>query len=238
MEGLLGKKILLIDDDHDLGRLVEVVLHPLELTVYQAYSGHDGLRKFYEIHPDLVILDIMMPDLNGFDVCNRLREMSSVPILMLTARTNQNDMLQGFNAGVDDFVRKPFNKNEFEARARALLRRSHERGPGETSYILAYDDTVLGIDLTTKTVKINNKIIELSPREYSLLAYLVREQGKIISKHELAREVWGEAIPSGLSNPSMYIFYLRKKMEDGQHGHQYIHTMWGRGYWFEPRKEN
>jgi two-component system KDP operon response regulator KdpE len=235
---VLGKKILLIDDDHDLGRLVDVILHPLEMTIYQSYSGHDGLRKFYEVHPDLVILDVMMPDLDGFDVCARLRDMSSVPILMLTSRAGQHDMLHGFSVGADDFVRKPFNKSEFEARIRALLRRSHDRVTSEPSYILAYEDSVLSIDLSTETVKLNDEILELSPREYDVLACLVREQGKIVSKHELAKGVWGDTTPIGLSNPSLYVFYLRKKIQDGSHGHHYIHTLWGRGYWFEPRKES
>ncbi|MCQ3936027.1 MAG: DNA-binding response regulator [Chloroflexi bacterium] len=234
----MGKKILLIDDDADLGRLVESILRPMDLTVYQSYTGLEGLRKCYEIHPDLVILDIMMPDLNGFDVCARLREMSSVPVLMLTARTTENDMLRGFTVGVDDFVKKPFNKNEFEARVRALLRRSTHRTANPTAHILSYKDAFLEIDLNAQVVKLNNKILDLSPREYSLLAYLVREQGKIISKRELVREVWGEPASIGVSNPSLYVFYLRKKLEDGKHGHQYIHTLWGRGYWFEPRKES
>lgn len=233
----MGKKILLIDDDPELGKLVDVILRPMDLTVYQSYSGTDGLKKSYDLHPDLVILDIMMPGMDGFSVCSRLREMSSVPVLMLTARTDQRDMLHGFTVGADDFVRKPFNKGEFEARVRALLRRSNDRRAEPTSYILSYEDPILAVDLNSQTVKLNGEILDLTPREFSLLSYLVREQGKIISKRELAREVWGESVPGGLSNPSLYVFYLRKKMEDGQHGHQYIHTLWGRGYWFEPRKE-
>ena len=233
----MGRKILLIDDDPDLGRLVDTILRPMDLTVYQSYSGPDGLKKSYEIHPDLVILDIMMPGMNGFDVCARLREMSSVPVLMLTARTNEHDMLHGFSVGVDDFVKKPFNKNEFEARVRALLRRSNDRSKGPVPYILSYEDPVLKIDLSTQTVKLDGEIVEFSPREYSVLSYLVREQGKIVSKSELAREVWGEPVSGGLANPSLYVFYIRKKLRDGSHGHRYIHTLWGRGYWFEPRKE-
>ena len=107
----MGKKVLLIDDDPELGRLVDVILRPIDITVYQSYSGPDGLKKSYEIHPDLVILDVMMPEMNGFDVCVRLREMTSVPVLMLTARTGENDMIRGFNVGVDDFVKKTINKN-------------------------------------------------------------------------------------------------------------------------------
>lgn len=233
----MGKKILLIDDDPDVGRLVEAILSPMDLTIYQAYSGLEGLKMSYEIHPDLVILDIMMPGLSGFDVCARLREMSSVPILMLTAYSNEKEMLRGFAVGVDDFVRKPFNKNEFEARVRALLRRSNDRKTDSVPYIHSYADTILTIDLSSQIVKINGDIIELTPREYNLLAYLVREQGKIVSKRELSREVWGDHTSSGSMNTSLYIFYLRKKIQDGMHGHQYIQTLWGRGYWFEPRKE-
>ena len=231
----MGKKVLLIDDDIDLGRIIDEILRPMNLTVYQSHTGPEGLKKAYEIHPDLIILDVMIPGLSGFDVCSRLREMSSVPILMLTARSNESDMLHGFSVGADDFVGKPFRKNELEARVRALLRRSNVRKETVDSYIRSYEDSDLEIDLTSQTVKLCKEIVELSPREYNVLAYLVREQGKIVSKHELAHELWGEPVADGLSNPSLYVFYLRKKIHDGEHGHQYIHTFWGRGYWFEPR---
>ncbi len=235
----MAKKVLLVDDDPELGHLVEAILRPIEVTLYQVYSGSEGLRKAYELHPDLIILDIMMPGMDGFDVCTRLREMANVPVLILTARTNENDMLHGFTVGADDFIRKPFNKNELEARVRALLRRTNNQQNNHTSdaYIRSYSDDVLSIDLTTQTVKLNSHIVELTPREYEVLACLVREQGKIVSHNELAREVWGEPLASGQSTSSLYVFYLRKKLEDGQHGHNYIHTHWGRGYWFEPRPE-
>lgn len=233
----MGKKVLLVDDDHDLGKLISLILQQMDITVYQAYSGPEGLKQSYEVHPDLIILDIMMPGMSGFDVCERVREVSSVPILMLTAKAGECDILHGFSLGADDYVKKPFNKNEFEARVYALLRRSNHPATGGTSYILSYEDPVLQVDMSTKLVKLNGEIVEFSPMEYSVLAYLVREQGKIVSKRELIREVWGEPVTNGLSNPSLYIFYLRKKLQDGCHGHHYIHTLWGRGYWFEPRKE-
>jgi len=232
-----GKKVLLIDDDVDLGRMVELILRPVEVTVYHSYSGIEGLKTAYDIHPDLVILDIMMPGMDGFDVCTRLREISTVPILMLTARSNENDMIRGFNLGVDDFVRKPFNKNELEARVRALLRRSYNSKNHSHSHIQSYKDPVLEIDLANATVKLCGEIIELSPREYDLLNFLVQEQGKILSHHQISREVWGEFQMNGASLVSLYICYLRKKLQDGQHGHEYIRTNWGRGYWFDSRKE-
>jgi DNA-binding response OmpR family regulator len=183
----LNKKVLVIDDDPDLGKLIELILKSLELTVYRAYSGEDGLKQAYMIHPDLVILDIMMPGMDGFEVCSRLREFSSFPIMMLTARIHDNDVLHGFNVGASDYLRKPFNKNELVARVRVLLNRSNNQSFGGTSYITAYTDPVLEINLSSKTVKLKGKFVELSPKEYDLLACLVREQGKILSHRELMR---------------------------------------------------
>ena len=233
----MTKKVLIIDDDPEVGKIVKAILKPLDLTLYQGYSGPEGLKLAYEIHPDLVILDIMMPNMDGFDVCTRLREMSTVPILMLTARSNERDIVQGFNVGVDDFVKKPFNKNEFEARVRALLRRSKNSAASESSYITHYADPALDIDLEKQAVKVYGEVVDLSPREFSLLACLVRDQGQIVSHRELIREIWGEQYTMDSSLSSLYVCYLRKKLKDGKNGHQYIKTLWGRGYWFEPRPE-
>jgi DNA-binding response OmpR family regulator len=231
----LNKKILVIDDDPELRKLVEAILKPLEFTVHLANSGEDGLRQAYAVHPDLVILDVNMPGMNGYEVCTRLREFSNFPILMLTARVNENDMLRGFNAGVDDYLGKPFRPSELEARVGALLRRANNQNSAETSFINAYTDSFLEINLSSKTVKVKGSIVDLSPKEYELLACLVREQGKIISHHKLVREAWGEPIINGTAASSLYIHYLRNKLKDGQYGHQYIRTVWGRGYWFAPR---
>jgi two-component system KDP operon response regulator KdpE len=232
------KKVLLIDDDPELGRLVEVVLRSTEAMVYQSFSGTEGLKRAYDLHPDLVILDIMMPNMDGFSVLAHLREMSRVPVLMLTARTNDADMLRSFNIGADDFVMKPFNKNELEARVRALLRRSSNQDSGGGSNITAYSDPILEIDLVLQTVRLCGEFVELTPKEYGVLACLVNEPGRIVSHHELLREVWGDMYLSAPTVSSLYICYLRKKLQDGQHGHRYINTLWGRGYWFEPYKQN
>jgi len=228
--------VLVIDDDPELGKLVETILKPLELNVHYACAGTEGLQQAYLFHPDLVILDINMPGLDGFEVCSRLREISNFPILMLTARVQETDMLRGFNVGVDDFLGKPFSRNELEARVRALLRRSPgNQSMGENSYITAYSDPVLEVTLSMKTVKLMGDIVDLSPKEYELLACLVREQGRIVSHREIVREAWGEVYINDPSESSLYIHYLRQKLKDGKHGHQYIRTIWGRGYWFAPR---
>jgi len=233
----LTKKVLVIDDDPELGKLVEVILKPLEIAVYQACSGGDGLKKAYAIHPDLVILDVIMPDMDGFIVCSRLRQLVSIPIMMLTARNNENDLLDGFNVGVDDFLRKPFNSKELAARVLALLKRSNNQNFGETPYIISYSDPFLEIDLSNKIVKLCGNIVTLSNKEFCMLACLVREQGKVLSHRELVREIWGELYTNAPALTSLYIYYLRNKLQDGQHGHQYFHTLWGRGYWFAARKE-
>lgn len=234
----MNKKALVIDDDPELGTLICQILKPIDISVYQAFTGGEGLKLAYSIHPDLVILDVMMPGMDGFDVCSRLREMASIPILMLTARTNENDMLHGFNVGVDDFLRKPFSKNELEARVRALVRRSELKNASPQSFVSSYVDSVLSIDIESETVTLQGNVVELTPREFSLLSLLVRNQGKAVSHREIIREAWGETYLGNTDNTSLYVYYVRNKLQDGRHGHQYIHTHWGRGYCFEPRKND
>lgn len=229
----MGKKVLLIDDDLELGSLVETILRPVGINVYHAHSGSEGLKKTYEVQPDLVILDIMMPGMNGFDVCTRLREMATIPILMLTACSSEKQMLHSFEVGADDFITKPFNHKEIEARVLALLRRMQRLNKASLTYIQSYNDSIVEIDLNSQVVKLRGTPIDLSPTEYNVLACLVRESGKIISQSELAKEVWGQPISCNLASVPLYVFYLRKKLEDGQHGHQYIHTLWKRGYRFD-----
>lgn len=233
----MGKMILVIDDEPELGRLIELILKPIGLTVHQAYRGHDGLKKAYELHPELIILDIMMPDLDGFDVCLRLREMTNTPILMLTARAAESDLLHGFNVGVDDFLKKPFNAKELEARVRALLRRSNHHDKKDATRITHYSDQLLNIDLEKQYVELCGEPVDLSATEYNLLACLVRNMGTTVSHSQLLQEVWGSSYGNLSSTLTLYIFYLRKKLEDSQHGHQYIHTNWGRGYWFLPNEK-
>ena len=232
----MEKKVLVIDDDPDLQNLIKTILDPAEFIVYVASSGEDGLKKAYAIHPDLAILDVNMSGMDGFEVCSRIREFSNFPIMMLTARAQEKDLLHGFNVGVDDFLGKPFSKNELIVRVRALLRRTVDNQKNSNdSYISVYSDSVLEIDLSAKSVKLFSNTVELSPKEYDLLAFLVREQGKTISHRELLRRAWGEMHINDPATLSLYIHYLRTKLLDGQHGHHYIRTHWGRGYWFAPR---
>ena len=233
----IGAKVLVIDDDPDVAKLMYVILKPLGFSVHHASDGKEGLRAAYEIQPDLVILDVMMPFLDGWDACSRLRELSDVPILMLTSCTSETDLLRGFTLGADDYVKKPFSKLELEARVQALLRRQknhHKHGQAGSSH---YKDNFLYIDLETQVVEREGNPLDLSSTEYSLLSCLVRNMGKTVTHSQLLHDVWGCEYGNLASSLTLYIYYLRKKLEDPEGGHRYIHTQWGRGYCFVPSNE-
>lgn len=230
-----GSKILVIDDDPDIAKLLTVMLKTQGFIIYQACDGREGLKSAYELHPDLIILDVMMPEVDGWDVCARIRELSDVPILMLTARCAEADMLRGFVLGADDYLKKPFSKAELEARIRVLLRR--RKNHNGTSDFKHYTDKVLNINLETQAVELDGKTVDLSVTEFSLLACLVRNMGRTVTHNQLLREVWGCEYGNMSSTLTLYIHYLRKKLENSQHNHEYIHTQWGRGYCFVPVNE-
>ena len=228
-------RILVIDDDPDVTALLSMILKPHGFVVYEAHNGKDGLKNAYELHPDLIILDVMMPEISGWEVCSRLRELTDVPILMLTARSAESDLLRGFLAGADDYVKKPFSKAELEARVQALLRRNHKRNT--STDINQYTDQTLQINLETQVVKLDGKILDLSATEFNLLACLVRNMGKTMTHNQILREVWGQEYGNLSSKLNLYIFYLRKKLKNAHQSHEYIHTQWGRGYSFVPVNE-
>jgi two-component system KDP operon response regulator KdpE len=229
-------RILIIDDDPDIAQLLITILKPQGFTVYHACDGKEGLKNAYELHPDLIILDVMMPVMDGWDVCARLRELTDVPTLMLTARAAETDMLRGFVLGADDYMKKPFSQAELVARIQALLRRKKNNGNGRSD-ISHYTDKFLNINLETQVVEREGKILDLSTTEYSLLSCLVRNAGRTVLHNQLLREVWGTEYGDLSSTLTLYICYLRKKIEGQQHNHQYIHTQWGRGYCFVPLNE-
>lgn len=230
----MGKQVLVIDDDPEVGSLVKEVLKPINLDVCQALNGKEGLRKSYQLHPDLIILDLMIPDIDGFDVALRLKEMTNTPILMLTACTKEADLLHGFCVGADDFVKKPFSVKEFQARVQALLRRSNHNSINGITNLTQYKDDVLLIDLENKRVELEGKMLKLSSTEYDLLAALARNMGKIVPHHEIMQVVWGSSYGNTGSTLTFYIYALRKKLKAPKHDHQYIQTQWGRGYMFLP----
>lgn len=228
----MAEKILVIDDDPDIAKLINLILKPRGLQTYHAVDGQDGLKQAYELQPDLIILDIMMPDHDGYEICARLRELSDVPILMLTAKSQGSDVTHGFAVGADDYVKKPFSNDELVSRIESLLRR--KKSPDASANITKYSDGVLDVELASQKVKLQGEEISFTPTEFKLLSFLIKHPQKTLSPRNLLAEVWGNAYTSDKSLLSLFIHQLRQKLKDGERDHKYIQTQWGQGYWFNP----
>lgn len=226
-------KILVIDDDETLTEVLELNLRAKGYQVMTANTGLDGIKLAYETHPDLIVLDVMMPEMDGYDTCKRLREMSDVPILFLTAKGLEQDLIKGFEVGGDDYVRKPFSLREVEARVQALLKRRVNRDKSDNHY----DDGRLRIDLETQHVYRDGEMVHLTPTEFRLLRALVKNMGAVVTHEELLRKAWGEGYTDATASLSLYIRYLREKIEDNPGDPNYILTKWGIGYWFADRRQ-
>jgi len=226
----MGEKILVIDDDPGLLNLMRIGLEREGFTVVTARGGKEGLRRAYETHPDLILLDVMMPGMDGWMTCQRLRYVCDTPIIMLTAKASRTDVVKGLSLGADDYLTKPCNLEELKARIQTVLRRS---GPSPTDqWRAAFDDGHLRIDLTDGTVTRRGEVIPLSPTESRLLMYLVCQRGRIVPKKELLLSVWGPEYEDEDGYLSVYIRYLRRKIEDDPSDPRYIQTRWRVGYYF------
>ena len=224
-------KILVIDDDADLCKLLALKIEKNEFEVMTARNGLDGLHNAYEFKPDLIILDVMMPEMDGFETLKRLRELSDIPIIILTAKADEKDILYGFKIGADDYIRKPFSCNELTARMRAVLNRKFVQGCQSSQY----DDGILSIDLHQQCAYKHGQHIHLTKIEFRLLSHLVSHQGTAVSHNSLLKEVWGTGYEYAKSLLSLYIRYLRQKIEDNPDDPVYIRTEWGVGYRFAPK---
>jgi len=221
----MAHKILVIDDDLTLLNLLSQYLRESEFEVVEASNGPMGLRLAYNEKPDLVLLDVMLPGMDGWEVCVRLREMTDLPIIMLTAKTTEQDKLRGFKLGVDDYITKPFSFVELVARIKAVIGRL-QTVSNNTGYI-AHGEIVLDMDKFQATL--GGKALDLTPKEFRLLEALVRRKGKVASDKELMLEVWGEYN----SDPALvrrYILLLRKKLETDPSNPLWIRTARGFGY--------
>jgi two-component system KDP operon response regulator KdpE len=221
--------ILVIDDDATLLGLLTQHLSKAGYHVIAASSGAMGLEMFHDQHPDLVILDIMMPKMNGWAVCERIRETSDAPIIMLTAKGEEQDRLRGFRLGVDDYVVKPFSSAELVARVGAILARSR-RNPLETDLSPIVRGDVI-IDLAERRVTRSGQHVRLSPTEYRLLAVMAEQPGHMFSPKELLVQVWGTEYADDVENVKRYIHYLRQKLEADVEHPRLIMTERGFGYY-------
>ncbi len=231
----MNKKILFVDDDVEFLALVEALLKREGFTVFPASNGPDGLHAAYEQHPDLIILDVSMPGQDGFDVCKSLREITSVPIIMLTARTAESDIKRGFAAGADDYIKKPFSNEEFLLRIKALLRRGKKDNLNNKHVsINNYSDGVLHVNLIERSCTVKGSPVSLTSTEFNLLSILVQHPNQTLSIRTLLTEVWGDGYSHDKGVLSLYIHQLRQKLMDDKEEHKYIQTQWGRGYSFNP----
>jgi len=221
----MAKKILLIEDDEKISDLVKELLEEENYVVDQEFDGESGFFKALEEPYNLILLDIMLPKMNGFKVCSKIRSVGNqTPILMLTAKSGEYDLEEGLDTGADDYLKKPFSSVELKARVRALLRRNKNKGS-----VLIDEDLKMNIEARSVTFK--DIEIDLSEREFDLLANLIENTGTVISKQELLEEVWDNLYPKEeeLNNVEVYIGYLRKKLKPYKVDEK-IKTVRGFGY--------
>lgn len=233
MEEIL-MKILVVDDEHNIVDILRVNLEREGYTVVAAYDGLQALDMAETQKPDLVLLDCMLPKLDGFDVCRKLRQKTSIPILMLTAKSEEIDKVLGLELGADDYITKPFSVREVLARVKAQLRRITfiENAQEETTKILTYGD--LEIDTDKYELRLAGKVIDLTLREFELVLFLARNKGQVFSREALLEKVWGYEYFGDVRTVDVTVRRTREKLEPDQQNYRYILTKRGVGYYFEP----
>jgi DNA-binding response OmpR family regulator len=227
----MSQTILLVDDDESLRQVISQYLTQEGYRVIAAGSGAEALKLFYAERPGAVLLDLMMPGMDGWEVCARLRELSDAPILLVTARTSQEDKLRGFRLGIDDYLSKPFSLAELAARLQAVLSRSRKTG-AETDKNLAWNE--LRMDLGKRQVWCGGKPILLTPTEFRMLEILIRKQGSVVTEEELRQEIWGSERPVDSSAVRRYVWLLRQKIEHDPTKPARVLAVRGAGYRLGP----
>jgi len=221
-------RVLVVDDDDDIRGLVRTLLERAGAVVYDAPDGREGLREFHARRPDLVILDVAMPAMDGWQVLDRIRDMSDVPVIMLTARADELERVRGLQAGADDYIIKPFGKQELVARVQALLRRVARAGRTEEPD--SYGDGFLTIDWGQHRVLVEDREVQLTPLEYRLLSTFVRNPRQVLSRDQLLELVWGDSFGVGTDQVKLYVGYLRRKLDPDSPEAVPIETVRGFGY--------
>lgn len=224
-------KILIVDDDRTLLRFISEYLEGEGFQVVTADRGTKALKRFYDERPDLVVLDLMMPGMDGWEVCARLRELSDTPVILLSAKSSETDKLRGFRLGVDDYVTKPFSLAELTARIQAVLARVAADDPQEGVTLRVGPLTV---DTRRREAALDDEPISLTPTEFRLLSALARRAGAAISQEDLLTEVWGDYRQKGGSALRRYVWFLRQKIEKDPNQPKLLVTVRGYGYRLEP----
>lgn len=229
----MSEKILIVDDEHDIADLLEVYLKNENYTIYKYYSAKEALDFIKEEEVDLAILDIMLPDINGFTLCQKIREKHTYPIIMLTAKDEETDKITGLTLGADDYVTKPFRPLELIARVKAQLRRYNKYTPvpteNEPVTLLAYKKLML--NTKTYECELDGESLSLTPTEFSILRILLENQGAVVTLEELFHRIWkDEYYSKNSSTITVHIRHLREKLKDTIEKPKYIKTIWGVGY--------
>jgi len=228
------KKILIIDDDPNFRSLVEQVLTKKEYEVLKAGSGQEGLRLLFAHKPNLVLLDVVMPGMDGWQTCDRIRDISDIPIIMLTGKhKDEDDIVRGLDHGADDYLIKPVGSKELVARVRAILRRAELPSSLEEKRGITYSDDFLTVDVAERKIMVNGKRVKLTPREFRLLALLIENAGRILTHKQILEKVWGWEYIDDLDYVRIYISHLRQKIEPDPTLPKYILTEPGVGYHFQ-----
>jgi two-component system response regulator RegX3 len=224
-------RILIVDDQPDVLKVLEAMLTAEGFEVVVARDALSALRAAYQEHPDAILLDVMMPDMDGFEACRRLREMTDVPIIFVTAKGAIEDIVQGLSLGADDYVVKPFERSELISRLAACLRRVGERTDEGGDYLFPAESVVLDCD--RHELVIGNRTVYLTPKEFEVLRLLIRHVGKVLSTDAILTRVWG---PDWIGEPDLvkqYMYRLRQKIEPDPGSPRYLHTVRGGGYYFD-----
>jgi len=223
-------RILVIDDDDDIRTLVVELLRRAGLEVDEASDGRAGLRSLHQSSPDLVLLDVSMPELDGWQTLERIRDLSDIPVMMLTARGAELERVRGLQAGADDYLVKPFGRQELVARVQALLRRARSGGEDRQE---AYGDERVTIDFAQRAVTYDGREVALTPLEFKLLAAFVRHPRQVLSREQLLELVWGNAYGVSGDQVKLYVGYLRRKLDPDQPDRVPIETVRGFGYRYQ-----
>lgn len=231
-------KILVVDDEREISDLVELYLQNENYEVFKFYSAKEALACIENTELDLAILDIMLPGINGLDLCQKIREKHTYPIIMLTAKDAETDKIIGLTLGADDYITKPFRPLELVARVKAQLRRYKRYNPAQTPVQDKPSDVILhsGLELNTGTHDcfLNGKPLALTPTEFSILHILLKRKGKVVSSEELFHEIWKDEYYNKSNNTiTVHIRHLREKLDDTIDDPKYIKTIWGVGYKIE-----
>lgn len=224
------KKILVVDDERGLAKIIRLNLEQDGFEVVEANNGTQAMEKLRTTLPDLILLDVMMPDIDGFTVLKMIREIGNIPVIMLTAKGQEEDKVKGLELGADDYVTKPFSPRELTSRIRAVLRRGNFSKDEESGQIVV--DDRLTIDFSKHEVWVEGELVQLRPTEYRLLYHLVQNAGWVLTHDQILNKVWGYEYENEPHYVRLYINYLRKKIEVDPSNPQYILTERGVGYRF------